>query len=115
MRKVVRGAKEGSDLQHWDDKACRRIHMNNTCWFHLLFCTATCGNIVEIGNSDTHRCAQQNLQCNDCVYDDSLEREKVKDKTVGKSASYADVVRGTHRNDSDVADVVRQPLVNGRM
>jgi hypothetical protein len=34
---------------------------------------------------------------------------------VGKSASYADVVRGTHRNGSDVADVVRQPLVNGRM
>jgi hypothetical protein len=34
---------------------------------------------------------------------------------VGKAASYADVVQGTHRNGSDVADVVRQPLVNGRM
>jgi hypothetical protein len=34
---------------------------------------------------------------------------------VGKSASYANVVRGTHRKGSDVADVVRQPLVNGRM
>jgi hypothetical protein len=34
---------------------------------------------------------------------------------VGKVASYADVVRGTHRNGSDVADVMRQPVVNGRM
>jgi hypothetical protein len=34
---------------------------------------------------------------------------------VGKVMSYADVVRGTHRNSSDVADVVRQPLVNSRM
>jgi hypothetical protein len=33
---------------------------------------------------------------------------------VGKTASYADVVRGTHRNGSDVADVVRQPVVNGK-
>jgi hypothetical protein len=31
---------------------------------------------------------------------------------VGKVTSYADVVRGTHRNGSDVADVVRQPLEN---
>jgi hypothetical protein len=34
---------------------------------------------------------------------------------VGKVASYADVVQGTHRNSSDVADVMRQPVVNGRM
>jgi hypothetical protein len=34
---------------------------------------------------------------------------------VGKVTSYADVVQGTHRNSSDVADVVRQPLVNSRM
>jgi hypothetical protein len=34
---------------------------------------------------------------------------------VGKAASYADVVRGTHKASSHVADVVRQPLVNGRM
>ena len=32
-------------------------------------------------------------------------------KSVGKVASYADVVRGTHRNNSDVADAVRQPVV----
>jgi hypothetical protein len=32
--------------------------------------------------------------------------------SVGKAASYANVVRGTHRNGSDVADVVLQPLVN---
>jgi hypothetical protein len=31
---------------------------------------------------------------------------------VGKSASYADVVQGTHQNGSDVADVVRQPLAS---
>jgi hypothetical protein len=29
---------------------------------------------------------------------------------VGKAASYADVVRGTHKNSSHVADVVRQPV-----
>jgi hypothetical protein len=34
---------------------------------------------------------------------------------VGKPASYADVVRGTHGGSSDVEDVVRQSLVNGRM
>ena len=34
---------------------------------------------------------------------------------VGKPASYADVVRGTHGRSSDVEDVVRHPLVNGRM
>jgi hypothetical protein len=34
---------------------------------------------------------------------------------VGKAASYADVVRGTHKNSSHVSDIVRQPLVNGRM
>jgi hypothetical protein len=34
---------------------------------------------------------------------------------VGKVASYADVVRSTHRNSSDMADVVRQPVVKGRM
>jgi hypothetical protein len=34
---------------------------------------------------------------------------------VGKVASYANVVRGTQRNSSDVADVVRQPVVKGRM
>jgi hypothetical protein len=33
---------------------------------------------------------------------------------VGKTASCADVVRGTHRNGSDVADVVHQPIVNGK-
>jgi hypothetical protein len=33
---------------------------------------------------------------------------------VGKVASYADVVRGSHRKGSDVADAVRQPVVNGR-
>jgi hypothetical protein len=33
---------------------------------------------------------------------------------VGKVASYADVVRGTHRDSSDVADAVRQPVVYGR-
>jgi hypothetical protein len=33
---------------------------------------------------------------------------------VGKVASYADVVRGTHRKSSDVADAVRQPAVNSR-
>jgi hypothetical protein len=34
---------------------------------------------------------------------------------VGKVASYANVVQGTHRNSSDVADVVRQPVVKGEM
>jgi hypothetical protein len=34
---------------------------------------------------------------------------------VGKVASYADVVQGTHRNSSDMADVMRQPVVKGRM
>jgi hypothetical protein len=33
---------------------------------------------------------------------------------VGKAASYADVVRGTHRKSSDVTDAVRQPVVSGR-
>jgi hypothetical protein len=34
---------------------------------------------------------------------------------VEKVASYANVVQGTHRNSLDVADVVRQPVVKGRM
>ena len=33
---------------------------------------------------------------------------------VGKVASYADVVQGAHRKSSDVADAMRQPVVNGR-
>jgi hypothetical protein len=33
----------------------------------------------------------------------------------GKVASYANVVRGTQRNSLDVANVVRQPVVKGRM
>jgi hypothetical protein len=33
---------------------------------------------------------------------------------VGKAASYADVVRGTHSKSSDVTDAVRQPVVSSR-
>ena len=33
---------------------------------------------------------------------------------VGKVASYADVVWGTHRKSSDIADAMHQPVVNGR-
>jgi hypothetical protein len=41
--------------------------------------------------------------------------QRFKQQSVGKVASYANVVRGTHRNSSDVADAVRQPVVKGRM
>jgi hypothetical protein len=34
---------------------------------------------------------------------------------VGKVASYVNVVRGTHRKSSDVADAVHQPVVSGRV
>ena len=33
---------------------------------------------------------------------------------VGKVASYANVVQGTHRKSSDVADAMHQPVVKGR-
>ena len=34
--------------------------------------------------------------------------------TVGKVSSYADVVRGTHKKSSDIADAMCQPVVNSR-
>jgi hypothetical protein len=57
---------------------------------------------------------EKTAYCTDCVVY-YIYSSCVFIHTVGKSASYAEVVRGTHRNGSDVADVVCQPLVNGRM
>ena len=33
---------------------------------------------------------------------------------VEKVTSYADMVQGTHRKSSDIADAMRQPVVEGR-
>ena len=44
-----------------------------------------------------------------CVY-----RSSVPGQQVEKTTSYADVVRGTHKNSSDVADAMRQRVMKGR-
>jgi hypothetical protein len=45
-----------------------------------------------------------------CAHDANASTSQ---ECVGKVASYAYVVQGTHRNSSDVADVMRQPVVEG--